>query len=164
MTWLNDILGLEEQQLLWYQMSVRAILVFIASLILVRIAGVRTFGLKNAFSIVLSLTVGSVLSRAITGGYPFAACLAGALTLALLHRIVTHWSYASRFVGMVAKGEAVKLFEGGKKIGPKIAFHGITDNDIAQALREKSIPDIHSVKEIWLERDGSLSIIRQEKV
>lgn len=51
----------------WSQDCARAVLVFICGLVLVRIAGRRVFGQWSALEIVVSIIIGSNLSRALTG-------------------------------------------------------------------------------------------------
>lgn len=54
-------------QITWWQETARALLVFSYGLALVRIAGRRIFGKWSALDIIVSVIVGSNLSRALTG-------------------------------------------------------------------------------------------------
>src|ERR1044071_2784174 len=109
-----DLLGLKQEDLEWYQMTVRAIIVFIVALIFIRIAGMRSFGFRSPFDVVLSITIGAVLGRCISGQYPFFSCLAAAITLAFLHRFIAWLSYKSRTIHKLAEGDPVLLYKDGQ--------------------------------------------------
>ncbi len=62
----NSALGLDAQQLNIWQMGLRAAVIYIAALIMVRLSGDRRFiGKYAAFDVILSIIFGSTLSRAI---------------------------------------------------------------------------------------------------
>jgi uncharacterized membrane protein YcaP (DUF421 family) len=158
---MEDLLGLSADELEWYQMALRALLVFFISLIFIRIAGMRSFGNRSAFDIVLNITIGAVLARAIAGHYPFFACLLTAAVLALCHRVTAFLT--SRFEGFrkLIEGDPIRLFHNNRKDQTMIKRHSISDEDLARALREENLDDLKKVKEIWYETDGKLSIIKK---
>ena len=65
MNLLNHLLGIGEQELTAIHMSSRAVFVFIAALIFMRVAGLRTFGKKTVFDHLTILTVGAIMGRSI---------------------------------------------------------------------------------------------------
>lgn len=104
-----DLLWLEAEDLHWYQMFTRALIVFITAIAFIRLAGMRSFGTQSAFDVVLSITLGAILSRCITGHYPFFATLATALFLAMLHRLFAWLSFKSRFINRLTEGNRTLL-------------------------------------------------------
>jgi uncharacterized membrane protein YcaP (DUF421 family) len=162
LTLLIDLLGLHAKDLLWYQMFVRALIVFVFAIVFIRLAGVRSFGTKSAFDIVLSITLGAVLSRCITGGYPFFPTLSVALFLAGLHRITAFLSYKYKTIDKLTSGGPVLLFKNGKVFEKVLLIHSITEKNLIQAIHEESIDDFDKVKTIWLEPDGKLSVVKKE--
>ncbi|WP_101683681.1 hypothetical protein [Cupriavidus pauculus] len=88
------------RDLAWYQMCARAALVFVATWLLLRVAGRRTFAQKTAFDLCIVLLLGAVLSRAVVGASPLAGTLAAAVVLVFMHRFVcllsTTWPAAHR--------------------------------------------------------------------
>ena len=69
---INWALGLNAQQLNFWQMGLRAATIYVAALIMIRMVGDRRFiGKHAAFDVVLSIIFGSTLSRAINGTSAF---------------------------------------------------------------------------------------------
>src|SRR5512133_1597022 len=85
---LSDILGLASQpkDLTLLQVSLRGLIVFFATLVIVRLGHKRFLAKFTAFDSVLALILASALSRAINGSAPFFPTLVMGLILVLLHR------------------------------------------------------------------------------
>src|SRR6188474_995265 len=88
-------LGLEAKELTFWQVSLRATIVFVASMIIFRLADKRFLSRITAFDAILGFILGSMIARAINGSAPFFPTLGGGLVLVLLHRAVAwlafHW-------------------------------------------------------------------------
>lgn len=164
---LDFVLGIGKDSLVWWQMSLRAVLVFLISLVYLRLANARIFGRHGAFDIVLGIVYGSVMSRAITGNSPFYATLAAGLALILLHRLLAAVTYSygqklgfSDFI----KGGMATLVEDGEMKKDIMRKHNVTENDILETMRLQGGPmDIKKVKSACLERSGNISVIMKEK-
>jgi uncharacterized membrane protein YcaP (DUF421 family) len=159
---IKDILGIGLKDLEWYQSIIRAVFVFIFAMGVIRLAGMRSFGTKTPFDVVLSITIGAILSRAITGHYPLLNCLLAAVTLALCHRGIGYLAYRSRVMRKLAEGDAVVLFEGGSLNRQRMQQYCITDEDVDKSLRENGLTDFRKVNQIVYEIDGKLNIIKHE--
>jgi uncharacterized membrane protein YcaP (DUF421 family) len=156
-----DLLGLYEKDLEWYQMFIRALIVFTVAIIFIRIAGMRSFGTQSAFDVVLSITLGALLSRCITGHYPFVPTLATALFLALMHRLCAWMSYRSKAMNRLLEGDAVPLFRQGSRIEKNLSRHAISEKDLLQAVHEQGLPGFEQVDTIWMEPDGKISVVKK---
>jgi uncharacterized membrane protein YcaP (DUF421 family) len=110
----------------------------------------------------VSITLGAVLSRCITGGYPFFPTLSAAMFLAVFHRFCAWLCYKSEWVRKLIEGESVILYENGNKILRHLKKFSLTDQDIVKALHEESIDDISKVKSMWLEPDGKISVVKKD--
>src|SRR5262245_15139690 len=146
-----DLLGLDTENLLWYQMFLRALIVFLVAIVFIRIAGMRSFGTESAFDVVLSITLGALLSRCITGHYPFFPTLATALFLALLHRLVAFLAFQSRIINKLVEGDRIPLYKQGKRLYKNLQRHSISEKDLEQAIHEETLENFDQVKTIWLE-------------
>src|SRR5215831_11046179 len=78
MEWIRILFG-EGKDLDCLQMSCRAVVAFFITLVLIRMAGIRTFGKKSAFDNVIIIMLGSILSRVVVGASPFIPTTLGCL-------------------------------------------------------------------------------------
>ena len=157
-----DLLGLNAKDLEWYQMLVRTLLVFMAALVFIRLSGMRTFGTSSAFDIVVSISLGAILSRCIMGHYPFFPGLLTAGFLVILHRLVAWLASRSPFFCKLTEGSPVLLFTEGALKEKERKKYNITDVEIMTALHEQNLDGYEKVKDIWLEPDGELSVVKKD--
>src|SRR5918998_5040155 len=78
-------LELEGKDLTAMHMALRAVVVFVLSIGMLKVGDKRFMGKSTAFDVFLGIVFGSTVSRAITGNAPFFQTLAAGLVLVLLH-------------------------------------------------------------------------------
>src|ERR1041385_5392585 len=98
-------LGVEPKQLTFLQISLRGIIVFIATLAMIRLGHKRSLARKTPFDAVLIVILASVLSRAINGSAAFFATLGGSIVILLIHRLFALIAYHSHLFGIFIKGQ-----------------------------------------------------------
>jgi uncharacterized membrane protein YcaP (DUF421 family) len=156
---VREIIGPDSNAINWWQMTIRGIFIFIFSLMLVRLGDKRIFGKSTTFDIVLSIILGSLLSRAITGNAPFFPTVITTTVLVLLHMMLAKLSVYTR-IGKVIKGQEQQLVKDGRLLEEAMKSRQITEHDIREAARLKGrTQDLEKVEAAFLERDGSISII-----
>lgn len=160
---LNTTLGTYGDDITWWQMSIRAVIVFIIALVIIRFGNHRIFGKHSAFDIVLGIIYGSVLSRAITGNSPFFPTLVAALVLMLLHRLLAVIAFNSHFgFGNWIKGKPSVLIKDGEIQWNALRKNSITENDLKEAVRKSGCEaDLSKINTAYLERSGDISIIQK---
>src|SRR5258707_15441600 len=79
-------IGTEPRELTFLQVSVRGGIVFIATLIMIRLSSKRSLAEKTAFDAVLIVIIASMLARAIKGSEAFLSTLGTGCVLVLLQR------------------------------------------------------------------------------
>ena len=160
MEWIYTIFG-HGKNLDALQMSSRAILVFFVTLILLRIAGVRTFGKKSAFDNVIIIMLGSVLSRAVVGASPFFPTTMACLAFVAVHWLLGKLSFKSDMVGKLIKGEKLCLYENGRENLANMSHAKISHEDLIEGVRQNINADsFENVQKIFIERNGSISVIK----
>src|SRR6266481_8486007 len=107
-------IGTEPSDLTFLQVSVRGVIVFIATLIMMRLSSKRSLAEKTAFDAVLIVIIGSMLARAINGSEAFFPTLGTGFVLVFLHRFFGLAAYYSHTFGILVKGKPVVLVEEGK--------------------------------------------------
>lgn len=160
---INDIFGLHIEHLSALQMVARAVVVFIVGLVLIRCAGVRTLGRMTAFDQLTLLVVGSILGRSVISGQNFFGALLASLIIILLQRVVGWLTYRSKRLGSIMKGEPILLMRDGKLLEDNMASTLVTEEDVDEALRNHlHAADDKGVKDIYLERSGHISFIKED--
>lgn len=144
------------------QMVSRAIVAFIITLVLIRIAGVRTFGKRSAFDNVIIIMLGSIFSRVVVGASPFFPTTLACLAFVLVHRLLGWISLRNDTIGRLVKGEKASLYADGKPNEANMRKAGVSEKDLLESVRLRiNSDDLGQVREIIIERNGDMSVIRK---
>ena len=161
MTLIHTLFG-EGKDLNSLQMICRAILSFFITLILIRIAGIRTFGKKTAFDNVITIMLGSIFSRVVVGASPFIPTTLACLAFVLVHRVLAWASLYSDIVGRWVKGEASILYSDGRRHDRNLRQARVSEKDFRESIRQKLNEDsLEHVAQVIQERNGEISVIRK---
>lgn len=160
---ITDIFG-HGEHLSTFQMAARAVLVFIASLFLIRLSGKRLFGMRMPIDNVVTILLGAVLSRIVVGASPVIPTLVAGLVIVLLYRFGSKLAVYSKPFGLVVKGRETLVFMDGKFLKENMDRCMITEKDLIEGVRLNALVDsFDKVKAIYVERNGELSIIKKEE-
>lgn len=161
---LHDLIGSDDGAITWWQMTIRAVVIFIFGVFLIRLAGKRAFGKASAFDIVFAIIIGSNLSRTLTANAPFLPTLAASVALVLMHRALAWAAYHTSWLGYVIKGEPRCIVSGGEAQPRELSASQITDHDLEEALRlNASQADLAGIEAAYLERNGEISFVRRRE-
>ena len=142
------------------QECARGAVIFPFGLLLLRLSGKRTFGKWSALDVVVSIIVGSNLSRALTGTAPFLGTLAATAMLVALHWGVAHMAARSRVFSRLVEGKAAELGASGKLSVQEMRKHAVSEVDLAEALRQVGLEDVRTSRKITLEPSGKITVLR----
>src|SRR6267143_6067092 len=92
-------LGAEPKDLTFAQTSLRGVIIFLVTLVMVRLSSKRSLAEKTAFDAILLVILASVLSRAINGSAGFFTSIGGGFVLVFLHRSFGWIAYRSHAFG-----------------------------------------------------------------
>ena len=156
-------LGMEPKQLTFLQISLRGIIVFVATLVMVRISSKRSLAEKTAFDATLLVIIASVLARAINGSAPFFPTVGTGFVLVLLHRSLALTAYYSHGFGILIKGKPAVLVENGKLQRKNMSLNHISEHDLEEDMRlDAATEDLSKIKVARVERSGDISFIKAE--
>jgi len=162
MEWIRIIFG-EGKDLDTLQMSCRAVVAFLITLALIRIAGIRTFGKKSAFDNVIIIMLGSIMSRIVVGASPFIPTTVACLAFVLVHWVLARISWSSDLVGRWIKGERSCLYSDGRIDRENMKKARISDKDLLEGLRLKiNDESMDEVEKIFIERNGEISVVKKK--
>ncbi|HEX2256345.1 MAG TPA: YetF domain-containing protein [Afifellaceae bacterium] len=159
---LHDLIGSDDGPITWWQMALRAIVIFVFGILLVRLAGKRAFGKASAFDIVFAIVIGSNLSRTLTASAPFLPTLAASAALVLMHRALAWAAYHTNWLGNLIKGKPRCLIENGETQERELRASQITEHDLEEALRLNAGQEsLAGIEAAYLERNGDISFLRR---
>ena len=143
-----------------WAMALRTVLIYAATLVLIRIGSKRFLNQASAFDVIVGIMLGSVMSRAINSSAPLFPTLGAGLVLIALHWLLVRLAYRSGWFGPLIKGNPVLLIKDGELQKEALRETGIAPNDLQQALRlQAGQTDLSGIHLAYLERNGQVSII-----
>lgn len=143
----------------WWELVVRAAIIYFALIFFVRLTGKRQIGQLSPFDLILLLILSEGVQNAmiddessITGGLIVAATLLG------LNYLVGFVTFKSKKAEEVIEGKPEILVLHGKLIKDVANAARITQSELESALRESGIFKIEDVKLAILENNGSVTV------
>lgn len=144
----------------WWQIVVRATVVYIAVVLALRLTGRRSLGQRNAVDLVLILIVANAVQNAMIGSdTSLIGGLIAAATLFAVDSVMDRFLSRSSKLQQFFTGSPVVLVNHGQPIEKNMKREAISDAELMEALREHGIEEIGQVKFAVLEMDGTLSVV-----
>jgi uncharacterized membrane protein YcaP (DUF421 family) len=159
---VGDLLGLGEDiaDVGVIEMVLRTVVVYVAALVLVRLASRRLMAKPSAFDVIVAIMLGSIMSRAINGSADLLPTLAASTVLLAMQWLLAFVAVHTQWFGPMVKGAPVLLIEDGTVREAALRAAGLTREDLIEALRlEIRDDDPARVRRAYLERNGKISII-----
>ena len=143
----------------WFELVLRALAIYIALLVALRIFGKREVGQFTLYDLVFILLVANALQPAITG--PDTSVTGGVILIIALvgaNFVVGRLDRMPRFHQFFAAGPAV-IIKDGKYVTQVMDREGVTQDECEMAIREHGMADLKEVQLGVLESDGTISIV-----
>jgi uncharacterized membrane protein YcaP (DUF421 family) len=154
-------LGVEPRDLTFVQISLRGIIVFLVTLVAVRLGHKRSLSRKTPFDAVLLVILAAVLSRAINGSAAFFATLGGGGVL-VLHRLFAFLTFYSHRFGILVKGRPDVIARDGQCDLPMMWRNHVSTHDLDEDMRlSVHIEDLSRIRIARVERSGDISFIKK---
>jgi uncharacterized membrane protein YcaP (DUF421 family) len=162
---LDTILGLSlrSHELGPGHMTARSIVVYVFTLVVVRLGDKRFLGRSTAFDMVLTILLGSVLSRGVNGQAAFGGTLVAGAVLVGLHWLTAVLAFHSTRIGTAVKGREREVVRDGRYVEDQQRQAHLSRHDVEEALREQKVPGVEHVERAWLERSGRISVLPKKK-
>jgi len=159
---MTDIFGTGEH-LSALQMAVRAFVMFFIALLLVRLAGMRIFGIKTAFDNILVIMLGAILSRGVVGASPFFSTVAAAAAMIVVHKILAWLAMKHVWVGKIVKGYRRSLYHNGEMREDNLRKTSVSKDDLMEGVRlEINQNSLDEVEQIFIEKTGEISVVKKQ--
>jgi uncharacterized membrane protein YcaP (DUF421 family) len=155
-------LSLEPKDLTFVQISLRGIIVFLATLIMVRFGSKRSLAHRTPFDAILLVILAAVLSRAINGSAPFVATLGGGVVLVAFHRLFALLAFHSHRFGILVKGKPDVIVRDGQCDFSIMRRNHVSIHDLEEDMRLTAhLDDLAKVRLACVERSGEISFIKK---
>ena len=147
----------------WTEKLLRPVMVYIAMLLIFRVASKRELAQATLFDFLIILLISNVVQNAIIGDdNSVLGALAGAVTLVILSAILNKVTANSRKARVLLEGKPVLLVKDGNIQNAEMKSQSVSRNDLLSAIRKQGILRMCDVAYAILELDGSISVLKRD--
>ena len=148
----------------WWEFLLRAVVVYVVLLAMIRMSGKRSMGQFTAFDVLLIVLLGNAVQNSLLGeDHSLLGGLLLAAVLIVLNWIVGWLSARSRRAERVIEGEPVVLARDGRLFDNVLRRELVSRNDFDEALRQHGEVRLDDVALALLETDGQISVVPKKK-
>jgi uncharacterized membrane protein YcaP (DUF421 family) len=142
----------------WWELVVRAVLVFSVLLLMVRVSGRRTIGQFTPFDLLVVMLLSEAVSNSLTGGEDsLIGGLIVAATLIALNMGAAWLSAHSKTMADALDGSPVLLGRNGKTFDNVLKKLRLSDTEVNEALHEADCK-LEEMEYLFLEADGNITV------
>mgnify|MGYP002354573320 CR=1 FL=1 len=146
----------------WWEFILRAVVVYVVVLTMVRVAGKRALGQFTPFDMLLLILLGNAVQNALLGqDTSLGGGLILAATLIVLNYFVGWVTTRSPAVERVIDGEPVVLARHGQVLHRVLQRELVSKADFARAMRDAGCENIDQVDLALLEINGHITFLRK---
>ncbi|HZN46171.1 MAG TPA: YetF domain-containing protein [Ramlibacter sp.] len=151
-----------DMQLPWWEFAVRAGVVYLVLLAMVRLTGKRTVGQFTPFDLIVVLLLSEAVSGSIAGqDESLTGGLIAAATLLLLNVLIAFASSRSQRIDTLVEGNPVLVGRDGVIYEDVLRRERVTRSDVDKALREADC-ELRDMRMAILEADGVINIMKKQ--
>jgi uncharacterized membrane protein YcaP (DUF421 family) len=144
----------------WWEFVVRAGVVYVFLLVLLRITGKRQVGQLAPFDLVLLLVLSNALQNSMNGGdNSITGGMILAVTLVAINSLVGWLTYRSKTIESLIEGRPVILIHNGKVDHAAMRQVQVTMHELDSSLRAAGCAGPTEVRFAVLENTGSISVV-----
>ncbi|CAN7488316.1 DUF421 domain-containing protein [Pseudomonas sp. GL-B-26] len=143
----------------------RAVAMYLALMVLFKIAGRRSLAELTTFDFVLLMIIGEATQQALLGDdFSLTNSMLVIVTLIAIDVGLSLLKQRSRWVSQLIDGGPTIIVENGKVLHKRLRHARLIEADIMEAARSsQGIETLEQIKFAILERNGKISVIAQEQ-
>ena len=154
---MNDMFQLSAP---WWHFVLRALVIYVLVMVLVRLSGKRAVGQFTPFDLVVVILLGNAVQNGINGGdNSLTGAVIMASTLIGLNYVVAMLTSRFRFIEKIVEGQRVLLARDGKVLEDVLRRELISQHDFEEALRMNNVDAVADVETAMLETNGHISVV-----
>ncbi len=144
----------------WSEFLVRAGVVYLFLLILLRMTGKRQVGQMAPFDLVLLLVLSNAVQNSMNGGdNSLVGGLISAATLVGINWVVSWMTFRSKRLEQIIEGRPTILIHDGKIDQKEMSRAQMTQHELNAALRAYGVSEIEAVRFAILENNGHVTVV-----
>ena len=133
---------------------------YVALVILLRATGKRTLSKMNAFDLVVTVALGSILAATILDdNVSLSEGMLAAALLCMLQFAVTYVSVRWKSFATLVKSEPTLLYFDQQWLGNAMKRERVSRDEALAAVRSQGLSDLSEVRAVVLEADGSITVV-----
>lgn len=143
----------------WWELILRAAIIYLFLLIILRVSGKRQIGQLSPFDLVLLLVLSNAVQNSINGGdNSLVGGVISAVTLVGLNYLVGLATYKSKKLEALVEGRPEVLIHNGVLFNQVLDRQKLTHHELNAALRAAGCACIEEVHFAILENDGQITV------
>lgn len=146
----------------YWEFIVRAVIVYVFVMVVLRLTGKRQMGELAPFDFVLLLLLSNGVQNAMNGGdNTITAGLIITVTLVGLNSMIAWLAFKNKEIEKVVEGRPEILVHNGYLYSDVLKRNQITHHDLNDALRQNDCASLDDVRLAVLETNGQISVIKK---
>jgi len=146
----------------WWSYIVRGVITYIGLLVLMRLAGKRSFGEMSAFDVIVIALAGGTLRTAIIGDdHGMIGPFLGVAAILATDKAIAWASARSRIFNRMVEGFPALLIRDGQRDAQALRRHNLPDAALDRALHGAGLVKDEDVQTSWLEPNGKITLVRR---
>jgi uncharacterized membrane protein YcaP (DUF421 family) len=147
----------------WWELVLRATLVYVFLLALIRLTGKRQIGQLSPFDLVLLLVLSNAVQNSMNAGdNSLIGGLLSASTLIVLNSVVAGLTYRSKRLESLIEGRPQVLIHNGQLYEKTMTDARLTHHELNAALRRAGCLTVNDVHCAVLENNGAISVVPRQ--
>ena len=143
----------------WWEILLRAVVVYIFLLVLLRITGKRQVGQLAPFDLVLLLVLSNAVQNSMNGGdNSLVGGLIAATTLISINWLIGYATFRNKRLEAIVEGRPQVLIHNGKLFEDVMAQSQLTHHELDAALRQAGCAHVGECHSAILENNGAISV------
>ncbi|MDK2821565.1 MAG: hypothetical protein PWP31_1530 [Clostridia bacterium] len=140
--------------------AVRALILYILLVIVMRFMGKRQIGQMQPYELVITIIIAELAALPMSNtGIPLTSGIIGILVLLVAEMVLSLVSLHSEKARAIICGTPTILIENGQFVPEAMQRLRVNINDILEQLRDKEYPDVSDVAYAIMETNGTISVI-----
>jgi uncharacterized membrane protein YcaP (DUF421 family) len=142
--------------------ALRGIVLYAFIVLVMRVIGRRELSSMTPFDLVLVIILGDAVQQGLTqDDYSVTGAIIAVSKIASLQVLTSYLSFRSKRVRKVLEGLPIVLVDHGKIVERNLNRERMTEDEVAEEMRQQQIASLDEVQWAILESNGSISFIEK---